>query len=162
MIFSSLPSTADEIQRDVYYEKPTCLWSVRWQVLLVDINYFELPCSTWHSAQSIDMSVSIPPLKRGFLWSLSWFRDLQSSIQVWWNSTSIQWPVVRRERSGARGIHIPYIFPIQCGAKNLPNNWRLAWTSQHGMGPAIVRLVAVASLFGISHRDRNCKSSSEW
>ena len=26
------------------------------------------------------------------------------------------YPVVRRERFGARGIHIPYIFPIQWGA----------------------------------------------
>ena len=27
--------------------------------------------------------------------------------------------VVRRERFGARGIHLPYIFPIQWGAKEL-------------------------------------------
>jgi len=35
------------------------------------------------------------------------------------NAKDAKNPVVWRERFGARGIHIPYIFPIQWGAKEL-------------------------------------------
>ena len=41
------------------------------------------------------------------------------------------YPVVRRERFGARGIYIPYRFPIQRGAKELlrvsqpSNSWNM-------------------------------------
>ena len=34
-------------------------------------------------------------------------------------TVDLQYPVVRRERFGARGTHIPYIFLIQWGAKEL-------------------------------------------